>query len=376
MSRVQVPVRARVFVVAPDEYVLVFVVHHISADGSSMGPMTRDLMVAYMARSADAVPSWAPLAVQYADYALWQREVLGSEDDAASLISRQVEFWSRALAGLPDQLVLPWDRPRPAVQAFDGGQVPVVIGADLHRRLVDVAQQNNSTLFMVVHAALAVVLARLSGTEDITVGTPIAGRGERALDDLVGMFVNTLVLRTSVDAGVSFTDLLSRSREADLAAFAHADVPFERLVEVLNPVRSTAYHPLFQVGLSFQNLAESTFELSGLTLSGVEYESGTSQFDLHLIVTDHYDGGAASGISGTMTFASALFDESTVSGFVDQFVRVLTAIADDVETVIGDIDLLTDTDKSLVERAGHGVRRAGVSGTLVDLFDGQVVRGA
>ena len=373
---VQVPVRARVFVVAPDEYVLVFVVHHISADGSSMGPMTRDLMVAYMARSADAVPSWAPLAVQYADYALWQREVLGSEDDAASLISRQVEFWSRALAGLPDQLVLPWDRPRPAVQAFDGGQVPVVIGADLHRRLVDVAQQNNSTLFMVVHAALAVVLARLSGTEDITVGTPIAGRGERALDDLVGMFVNTLVLRTSVDAGVSFTDLLSRSREADLAAFAHADVPFERLVEVLNPVRSTAYHPLFQVGLSFQNLAESTFELSGLTLSGVEYESGTSQFDLHLIVTDHYDGGAASGISGTMTFASALFDESTVSGFVDQFVRVLTAIADDVETVIGDIDLLTDTDKSLVERAGHGVRRAGVSGTLVDLFDGQVVRGA
>ncbi|GAB6922394.1 hypothetical protein JCM9803A_28440 [Rhodococcus erythropolis] len=373
---VQVPVRARVFVVAPDEYVLVFVVHHISADGSSMGPMTRDLMVAYMARSADAMPSWAPLAVQYADYALWQREVLGSEDDAASLISRQVEFWSRALAGLPDQLVLPWDRPRPAVQAFDGGQVPVVIGADLHRRLVDVAQQNNSTLFMVVHAALAVVLARLSGTEDITVGTPIAGRGERALDDLVGMFVNTLVLRTSVDAGVSFTDLLSRSREADLAAFAHADVPFERLVELLNPVRSTAYHPLFQVGLSFQNLAESTFELSGLTLSGVEYESGTSQFDLHLIVTDHYDGGAASGISGTMTFASALFDESTVSGFVDQFVRVLTAIADDVETVIGDIDLLTDTDKSLVERAGHGVRRAGVSGTLVDLFDGQVVRGA
>ena len=170
---VQVPVRARVFVVAPDEYVLVFVVHHISADGSSMGPMTRDLMVAYMARSADAVPSWAPLAVQYADYALWQREVLGSEDDAASLISRQVEFWSRALAGLPDQLVLPWDRPRPAVQAFDGGQVPVVIGADLHRRLVDVAQQNNSTLFMVVHAALAVVLARLSGTEDITVGTPM-----------------------------------------------------------------------------------------------------------------------------------------------------------------------------------------------------------
>ncbi|MEH0354245.1 condensation domain-containing protein, partial [Rhodococcus qingshengii] len=373
---VEVPVRARLFAVAHDEYVLVFVVHHISADGSSMGPMTRDLMVAYEARSRGEVPGWAPLEVQYADYALWQREVLGSEDDPSSLISRQVEFWSRALAGVPDQLVLPWDRPRPAVQAFDGGQIPVAIGVDLHRRLVDVAQQNNSTLFMVVHAALAVVLARLSGINDITVGTPIAGRGERALDDLVGMFVNTLVLRTSVDGGVSFADLLSRSREADLAAFAHADVPFERLVEVLNPARSTAYHPLFQVGLSFQNLGQSAFELPSLTLSGVEFDSGTSQFDLHLIVTDHYDGGAASGISGIMTFASALFDDSTVAGFVDHFVRVLTAIADDVETVIGDIDLLTDADRSLVARAGHGVSRAGVSGTLVDLFDEQVVRGA
>ncbi|KDQ00204.1 hypothetical protein EN35_02385, partial [Rhodococcus qingshengii] len=316
------------------------------------------------------------LAVQYADYALWQREVLGSEDDAASLISRQVEFWSRALAGLPDQLVLPWDRPRPAVQSFAGGTVDVSVAPEVHRALMELVQRANTTMFMVVHAALAVTLARLSGSDDIVIGSPIAGRGDEILDDLVGMFVNTLAFRTRIDPGEGFGDLLARSREADLAAFAHADVPFERLVEVLNPVRSTAYHPLFQVGLSFQNLARSTFELSGLTLSGVEYESGTSQFDLHLIVTDHYDGGAASGISGTMTFASALFDESTVSGFVDHFVRVLTAIADDVETVIGDIDLLTDTDKSLVERAGHGVRRAGVSGTLVDLFDGQVVRGA
>ncbi|MGC0365272.1 amino acid adenylation domain-containing protein [Rhodococcus sp. 27YEA15] len=373
---VQVPVRARLFAVSESEFVLTFVVHHISGDGSSMGPLTRDLMVAYLARSADAVPSWAPLEVQYADYALWQRAVLGSEDDPSSLLSRQVEFWSGALAGLPDQLVLPWDRPRPAVQSFAGGQVPVVIGADLHRRLEQVAQQHNSTLFMVVHAALAVVLARLSGSDDIAVGTPIAGRGERALDDLVGMFVNTLVLRMPVQASATFTDVLALSREADLAAFAHADVPFERLVEVLNPVRSTAYHPLFQVGLSFQNLGQNAFELPNLTLSGVELDSGTSQFDLHLIVTDHYDGGAAAGITGVMTFASALFDEATVAGFVDQFVRVLTAITDDVETVIGDIDLLIDTDRSLVERAGHGVSCAGVSGTLVDLFDEQVVRGA
>ena len=293
---VEVPVRARLFAVSESEFVLAMAVHHISGDGFSMGPLTRDVMVAYEARSRGEVPGWAPLAVQYADYALWQREVLGSEDDAASLISRQVEFWSRALAGLPDQLDLPADRPRPVVQSFAGGTVGVSVTPEVHRALMELVQRTNTTMFMVVHAALAVTLARLSGSDDIVIGSPIAGRGDEILDDLVGMFVNTLAFRTRVDPGESFSALLARSREADLAAFAHADVPFERLVEVLNPVRSTAYHPLFQVGLSFQNLAQSTFELSGLTLSGVEFESGTSQFDLHLIVTDHHDDtGAAAG---------------------------------------------------------------------------------
>ena len=159
-------------------------VHHISGDGFSMGPLTRDVMVAYEARSRGEVPGWAPLAVQYADYALWQREVLGSEDDAASLISRQVEFWSRALAGLPDQLDLPADRPRPVVASNRGADYSFVVGADVHAGLSDVARESNSSLFMVVHAALAVLLARLSGTSDIAIGTPVAGRGEQVLDDL------------------------------------------------------------------------------------------------------------------------------------------------------------------------------------------------
>ena len=374
---VEVPVRARLFAVSESEFVLAMAVHHISGDGFSMGPLTRDVMVAYEARSRGEVPGWAPLAVQYADYALWQREVLGSEDDAASLISRQVEFWSRALAGLPDQLDLPADRPRPVVQSFAGGTVGVSVTPEVHRALMELVQRTNTTMFMVVHAALAVTLARLSGSDDIVIGSPIAGRGDEILDDLVGMFVNTLAFRTRVDPGESFSALLARSREADLAAFAHADVPFERLVEVLNPVRSTAYHPLFQVGLSFQNLAQSTFELSGLTLSGVEFESGTSQFDLHLIVTDHHDDtGAAAGITGVMTFASALFDESTVAGFVDQFVRVLETISAKPNVVVGDIVVLGEADRALVLESGCGEVRAGVSGTLVDLFDGQVVRGA
>ncbi|MEH0354244.1 condensation domain-containing protein, partial [Rhodococcus qingshengii] len=374
---VEVPVRARLFAVSESEFVLAMAVHHISGDGFSMGPLTRDVMIAYEARSRGEVPGWAPLLVQYADYALWQREVLGSEDDPSSVISRQVDFWSRALAGLPDQLVLPWDRPRPAVQSFAGGTVGVSVAPEVHRALMELVQRTNTTMFMVVHAAFAVTLARLSGSDDIVIGSPIAGRGDEILDDLVGMFVNTLAFRTRVDAGESFSALLARTREADLAAFAHADVPFERLVELLNPVRSTAYHPLFQVGLSFQNLAQSTFELSGLTLSGVEYESGNSQFDLHLIVTDHHDEvGAAAGITGMITYASALFDDSTVAGFADQFLRVLETISAEPSVAVGDIVVLGEVDRALVLESGCGVSRAGVSGTLVDLFDEQVVRGA
>ncbi|WP_344870115.1 condensation domain-containing protein, partial [Rhodococcus aetherivorans] len=196
-------------------------------DGSSMGPFVRDVMTAYAARSAGQVPSWAPLEVQYADYAVWQRAVLGSEDDPGSLAAQQLAYWASALAGLPDELGLPTDRPRPAVQSFAGARVPVVLDARLHGRLVEVARAHNATLFMVVHAALAVLLARLSGSSDVAVGTPIAGRGERALDELIGMFVNTLVLRARVDGGVSFGELLGSVREGDLQAFAHADVPFE-----------------------------------------------------------------------------------------------------------------------------------------------------
>ncbi|MFR9754119.1 condensation domain-containing protein, partial [Nocardia sp. 004] len=169
-------------------------------------------------------------------------------------------YWRAALAGLPDELNLPADRPRPVVQSFAGGRVVFPIEAGVARGLAELARGEQATLFMVVHAALAVFLARMSGTEDIAIGTPVAGRGEAELDDVIGMFVNTLVLRSQVNGGASFTELLARTKEADLQAFAHADVPFERLVEVLAPERSTARHPLFQVALSFENLPASGFE--------------------------------------------------------------------------------------------------------------------
>ncbi|QLY31768.1 amino acid adenylation domain-containing protein [Nocardia huaxiensis] len=376
----EVPLRAALFRIddaaapgeaAAAEYVVAMVVHHISGDGSSVAPLTRDLMTAYAARSFGVAPGWEPLPVQYADYAIWQRALLGSEDDPESLAAKQIAYWRTALADLPDQLELPFDRPRPAMQSVHGGKVAVNIGAEAHGALAELARAEGATLFMVVHTALAVLLARLSGTEDIAIGTPIAGRGDAALDDLIGMFVNTLVFRTRVDPAASFTELLARQRDTDIQAYAHADVPFERLVEVLNPVRSTARHPLFQVGLSFQNHATSTLELPGLTVSAVGIDAELSQFDLHFIIGDRYtETGAPDGIIGHVTYATALFDADTVAGFVQRFERVLTEILTAPATPVGALDLLAPAERERIllgwNDTGHEVE----SGTtLADLLD-------
>ncbi|WP_373863779.1 non-ribosomal peptide synthase/polyketide synthase [Nocardia rhamnosiphila] len=334
---------------AVDEFVLAMVVHHIAGDGLSVAPLTRDLMTAYVARTAGEAPGWAPLPVQYADYAMWQRELLGDESDPESIAAAQLAYWQSALAGVPDQLDLPTDRARPAVQSFAGGRVEVTVDAEIHAGLQRIAQEQNATLFMVVHAALAVLLARLSGTDDITIGTPVAGRGEQALDDLIGMFVNTLVFRTELDRGESFADLLARQREVDIAAFAHGDVPFERLVEVLDPARSQARHPLFQVGFAFQNLAPSSLELPGLTVSGLDFDTAIAQFDLNLDLGDSYDeSGAPLGVAGYLTYATALFDHTTVQGFADRFVRLLAAVVADSSVPVGDLEILAPVERTRV----------------------------
>ncbi|MBO0856720.1 MAG: AMP-binding protein, partial [Nocardia sp.] len=335
------PFRVRLFEVTPTEHVLVVVVHHISGDGWSMGPLTRDVMTAYAARVEGGEPMWAPLPVQYADFSLWQRRVLGSEDDPESLISQQISFWEKTLGGVPEQLDLPADRPRPEVRTGRGAVHDFQIDAALRSRLAELARSSGTTMFMVMHAALTVLLSRLSGEGDITVGTPVAGRGERAVDDLVGMFVNTLVLRTQVDVGARFTDLLGAVRAGDLAAFGHADVPFERLVEVLNPPRSQARHPLFQVALTMQNIGGTAFELAGLTASGVEIPVETAKFDLQLTVNEIADGGMAM----SWNYTTDLFDPETVSAFADRLVRILDAVAADPAAVVGDIDLLDEQER-------------------------------
>ncbi|SUA48103.1 Dimodular nonribosomal peptide synthase [Nocardia africana] len=375
----EVPLKVALFRItggdeSAEEHVLAFTVHHVAADGSSMGPLARDLMAAYAARVQGEAPQWTPLPVQYADYALWQREVLGSEEDPESLAAQQVAYWTAALGGLPDQLELPTDRPRPPAQSFQGKAIRFEIDPQRHARLHELARANNASLFMVVHAALAVLLSRLSGTDDIAVGTPIAGRGERELDDLIGMFVNTLVFRTRIDGNASFAELLADVRERDLEAFTNADVPFERLVEVLNPVRSTARNPLFQVGLSFQNLAETALELPGLSVSAVNFDSQLAKTDLHVTLYDRYaEDGSPAEIVTEFGYAIDLFDESTVQGFADRFVRVLDAVIADASGPVGDIDLLDPAENDRILRQWNETAHPiDTEATLVSLLDATV----
>ncbi|WP_067716331.1 non-ribosomal peptide synthetase [Nocardia yamanashiensis] len=375
----QVPIRVellRVLDAAGEptgEHVLAGVLHHISADGSSVVPFVRDLMIAYSARLSGAAPAWTPLSVQYADYALWQHELLGAEDDDTSIAAQQLAFWREALAGLPDQLDLPADFPRPARQTLRGKQIHAVVDGELHARLTEVGRRTGATLFMVVHAAYSALLARLSGTADIAIGTPIAGRGDTALDDVIGMFVNTLALRTHVDAAAPFTDLLARVRTADIAAFSHADIPFERLVEVLNPVRSQARHPLFQVGLSFQNYEQAELRLPDLTVSPVDFDNHIAQFDLHLFAWDRYtETGAPNGLDLTLGYATDLFTESTAQRTLDALLRVLETIAVQPETIVGDIDLLGADHRELILDTWNATTHPVPPATLADLVDAQV----
>ncbi|MBA8960565.1 aspartate racemase [Rhodococcus percolatus] len=369
-----VPVRAALFETADNEHVLAVVLHHICADGSSIAPLARDLMTAYTARTHGNPPAWSAPTVQYADYTLWQRELLGSDDDPNSLLTRQLTYWRSTLDGLPEQLELPGNRTPPAV-THRGRTHTFTIDTPTHRAAAELARQHTATVFMVLHTAFAIFLARTSGTADITIGTPVAGRGDPALDDLVGMFVNTLALRTPVDAASSFTQLLTTVRETDLAAFEHADVPFERVVQALNPTRSTTRHPLFQVMLVFQNQEHPNLELAGLTARIEDIDHTATQFDLTLVVSERVDrDGAARGLTAALTYAQDLFDEDTVHGFADRFTRLLEAAVADPDSPVGDLDLLDADEKQLILEDWNHTDHATTTDTLVSMFGAQVTR--
>ncbi|NKZ06031.1 non-ribosomal peptide synthetase [Actinomadura latina] len=361
------PLRTHLFRVAPDEHVALLLMHHVGGDGWSMAPLARDFITAYAARAGGAAPEWAPLPVQYADYTLWQQELFGSEDDPGSLISQQIAHWRDALAGLPEELRLPADRPRPAEASYRGGTERFRLGAGVHARLLDIARETGASPFMVAQAAFAALLTRLGAGTDVPIGSPIAGRTDEALDDLVGMFVNMLVFRTDTSGDPSFRELVGRVKETDLAAYAHQDVPFERLVEVLNPPRHLARHPLFQVGLTFQNNPEARLEMPGFSAELEPLTAGVSRFDLLMILTERED-----GLDGELEYALDLYDPATARRLVERFERYLSALLADPDAPIGAADVLSAEERSLIlgEWAGTGaapVERA----TIPALFEAQ-----
>ncbi|WP_206794715.1 non-ribosomal peptide synthetase [Amycolatopsis sp. MtRt-6] len=367
------PLRARLFRLAPENHVLLLVMHHITGDAMSWAPVWRDFTAAYETRASGGIPAPPELPAQYADFAVWQREMLGSQSDPDSVVRRQLDFWRAALAGVPDELPLPFDRPRAAAPSADGGRVPFAVDAELHAGLGDLAHRGGATVFMVVQAAFAVLLAKLGAGTDIPIGTACAGRAEAALDDLVGFFVNTVVLRTDVSGDPSFDALLARVRETDLAAFAHQDVPFELVVDALNPARSLTRNPLFQVMVVARAQADRHSDLAGVRATVEELHTPTAKFDLLLDYAESFEDGEPAGLAGALEYRADLFDAGTAERLAGRLTRVLEAVAAAPGRPISGIDVLADDERHQVVTAWNDTGHPVPAVTMPELFAAQAV---
>jgi len=308
-------------------YALLLVLHHIAADGWSLAPLMRDLSCAYRARLDGTPPALPPLPARYADLALQQSERLGDASDPDSLLSRQLSYWRSTLQDLPAGLPLPRRPGRPVAPAPRADTVVRQVDVARHGQLVELARQHRCTLFMVLHAALAVVLHRAGAGDDIAVGAPVANRTAAGTDEFVGFFVNLLVLRTDLSGDPTLAQVLARVRETDLAAFAHQDVPFEQVVETVNPVRTPGRHPLVDVVLALQNNAPAQFALSGAASRVEVVRTGAARFELLVDVTDHYGpGGAPAGLEVTVEYQAEVFERAVMELLADALSRVLDAI--------------------------------------------------
>ncbi|WP_051857675.1 amino acid adenylation domain-containing protein [Streptomyces cellulosae] len=345
----ETPLRVRLFPVGQDECVLLFVIHHIAFDGWSMGPFLGDFAAAYRARSESRAPRWEPLPVQYADFAVWQRELLGGQgpDDPDGLATEQLDFWRDALAGLPDETPLPADFTRPARSTREGDVVLFDLDAGLRSAIGELARATGTTEFIVFQAALSALLTRRGAGTDIPVGVSVAGRTDDALSDVVGMFLNTLVLRGDTSGDPTFRELLDRLRETDLAAFSHQDVPFDQVVDALRPARALNRHPLFQVSLTVQYDGVRDLGLPGLTALPEYVPSRQAKLDLVVELVPWHD---KDGMQGLLTFSRDLFTRETAEGLVRQFTRILRAAVADPGVRIGDLEIGV-TDEPAVSAA-------------------------
>ncbi|MGW6055207.1 amino acid adenylation domain-containing protein [Streptomyces sp. NPDC055189] len=371
----ELPLRTALFALAPDDHVLLLVLHHIAGDGWSLAPLARDVAAAYETRCRGEAPDWQPPAVQYADYTQWQRDLLGSEEDADSVLSRQKAHWVEVLRGLPEQTELPLDRPRPNEASHRGATVPLHIPPALHRDLAAFARARHVSLFMVLQAGLAALLTRLGAGTDVAIGTPVAGRTDAAVDDLIGMFVNTLVLRTDTGGNPTFQELVGRVRETDLAAYAHQDIPFERLVDIVNPARSSARHPLVQVVIALQNAVPARLELPGVTAEFKPVEIGIAKFDLTFFLTEqHTEQGDCAGIDGALEYAVDLFDPATAATFAERLVLLLEGAVNRPDQAVGTVEVLGAAERTELLTGRQGVTAPTPAGSLAELFAAQAAR--
>ncbi|MFE7438511.1 condensation domain-containing protein, partial [Streptomyces tendae] len=343
----EIPLRATLVRTSPRVHTLVLVIHHIATDGSSGAPLAKDLATAYTARLAGRAPDWEPLPVQYKDFTLWQREVLGEVSDPGSLAARQLAYWREELAGIPQPLTLPLDRPRSAEVRTGGGVVGFAVCPKVTAGLEKLSAGQGTSMAMVLHAALAVLLGKLGSGQDIPIATPIAGRTDEAMADLVGCFVNNLVLRVDLSGDPSFTDVLARVRDKALAAYEHQDLPFDVLVESVNPDRSIAHRPLFQVMCGWQNYEKPPLDLPGLEVEFQQALTARTMVDLYVSMAMDESG----RLHGDIQYGTDLFDHGTVEAMAERFKRVLEQVVADPGSCVGDLDVLDpqERERLLVE---------------------------
>jgi len=323
--------RVKLFKLAANEHIFLLITHHIISDGWSMGIFIQEMAALYQAFSAGEPTPLPELELQYVDFARWQRQWLKDEALAA-----QLDYWKEQLAGQPPILELPYDHPRPAVQTAKGGHRIFTIPQSVSQRLKALGQQEEATLFMTLLAAFQALLARYSRQEDISVGTPIANRNRAEIENLIGLFVNTLVLRTDLSGNPSFREALRRVREVALGAYSHQDLPFEMLVDALQPDRNLSHTPLFQVMFILQNASEEIITLPDLTLSTMDIETGLSPFDLTMALNE-----TAEGLSGAIEYNSDLFEAATIERLIRHFLTLLSGIVENPDQPIAALPLMT-----------------------------------
>ncbi|MCK9899586.1 amino acid adenylation domain-containing protein [Frankia sp. Cpl3] len=356
---VELPVRAWLFRVGPEDHVLLVLIHHIAGDGWSLGPFYRDLDAAYRVRSAGEMPGWVPLPVQYADYSLWEAQVLAGEEVVDSIAGVQARYWREVLAGLPVELALPVDRKRGAVAAGAGDWVPVDIDAGLHEALRGVAVAGQASLWMVLQAGLATWLSRLGCGTDIPLGGMVAGRSDEALADLVGFFVNTQVLRYDLGGEPSFSDVIGRVRRANLGAFQHQDLPFDRVVEIVSPPRALNRHPLFQVAMTFQVGSGAGLVLGGLDVESMSANTGTAKFDLHFGFAENTSAdGRALGVQGVLQYDTGLFDRVTAERISRGLTGLLRILTENMDVPVGSVNVVDEADVRLLQASVQKFRVA------------------